>query len=336
MDSISIDRQLVNFYLDLYNSNKLNLDENLLFDSSISNNYYGWQITDNGKHLYNNAIEGQQTLIYNFETNELSELSHPKDMNTGYQYVIFTPKHIIYNDNDYIIIEDYENKIIKMINNNNLYITNLVKNDKYLFISDDDNNIKGYDLDTYELIFTFHKSNIRYMNISRNNKYLITGNSAINIYDLEKNNLIKTVRQNQKVREIAISQKHIALVLSRTNRITIYNLDGTKLYNIYKYDKYENYDYLNYSYDEKYLYYGNSYELIIFEVNNDTINYKFIKKYKFQNITSYCLTNDDYKILYINDKEMNYIYTPQFYHFIYNLLINFLPYELIRHINSYL
>jgi hypothetical protein len=326
MDGIIITQEMLE-ELNLY-SNISHSDD--IFDSSIINNYYGWIITDNGKHLYNNGIEGQPTLIYNTETNNLFELEY--NINSGYQYVLFTSNYIIYNSQDNIIIQDYKHKIIRIINNYNNNIINLINNDKFLVASDDNNEIKIYNLDTFDILFTTYFYHLGCMNVSNNNKYLISVLSNINIYNLEDNTFLYYNNPYKSVKEIAINKHEIAALIAN-NSIVIHNLNNRmELDKIYEYDKYENFHYLNYSYDGMYLYYGNSYKLVIF----NALNYNIIKKYTFEKITSYCLTNDDYKILYINETELGTIYTPQFHNIIHDLLIDYLPEEIIMNVLFYL
>jgi WD40 repeat protein len=323
MDSIIVTQEIIK-NLNVVNDN----NTNDIFDS-----YYGWKITDNGRYFYNNGIEEQPTLIYDTKTNDIFELSYPKKMNTGYQFVVFTPTNIFYNSFDNIIIEDYSHKIIRIIHNNNAAITNIIKNNKYLFVSDNDNTLKAYDLETFDIIFSTYFYNMGNMNVSHDNKYLVTAWSSINVYDLEENKLLVNYKCNTSIveKEIAISKYNIA-GLYKNKSIMICDLYGAGLYGIYEYDKYKDYHYLNYSHDEKYLYYGNNHEFIIFE----SYNYKKIKKYELENVSSYYLTNDDYKILYINDEKLETIYTPQFNKFIHGLIIEYLPEELIMNVLFYL
>ena len=297
-----------------------------IFDNMITYYFYGWQITDNGNYLYNNGNEEQPFLVYDTKTKKMIELAYPKKLETEYQYILFTAKYLIYNNYDKIIIEDYNNKIIKIIHN--YVITNLIKNDKYLFATNKNSEIKVYDLETFELIFSSYFNTFGL--ICYNNKYLITGWNDINIYDLDENKLYSTFKIKNNIRGIAINENHIACLVCNYI-ISIYNLYGNHLYDIYQYNHNE-FQYLNYSYDNKYLYYGNSYELVIFE----TDNYNIIKKYNLDNISSYCLTNDNYKILYINNVLLGTIYTPQFYNVIYDLTMDYLPVELINKIMIYL
>ena len=306
-----------------------NISEYNIFDNRITYYYYGWKITDNGNYLYNNGNIEQPFLVYDTKMKNMIKLSYPKKLNTDIQYILFTSKNIIYNNYDKIIIEDYNNNIIKIINNYNANIIKLIKNEKYLFASDNDNTIKVYNLDTFEMVFSSYFYRFGCMNVSCDNKYLITGWNNINIYDLEENKLSITFKINNDIDHLAINKHHIAILYNNT--IMIYNLYGcylqSNIINI-QYDKYEEYEFLNYSYDDKYLYYGNSYELIIFTTNN----YNIIKKYNLNNVTSYYLTNDDYKILYINNKILGTIYTLQFYQFIHDLIIDYLPEELVDNI----
>ncbi len=300
-----------------------------IFDEDIINNYIGWEIVENGKYLFNNGIEHQPTLIYNVDTETLSELSYEKNFYSGYQYVLFTSNHIIYNNKDNIIIEDHNNKILKIINNNDVLITYITKNDKYLFFSDNDNNVKIYNINTFEHLYNSFSYQTNTISISHDNKYYVNCGYKLHIYNLDTMEQISTININTYVSLTAICFKDIAIYGSN---ITIYTIDGTKLYNLTDLDNDEKVIYLDYSYDNNYLYCGTKSELIIY----DTYNYNIVKTYDFDNVFSYCLTNDDYKILYVSDGSIDYIYTPQFNKFINDLLIKYIPIELVLNISSYL
>ncbi len=298
-----------------------------IFDDDIINNYNGWEIAENGKFLYNNAIEYQPTLIYNTENKDISELSYPKNIDSGYQYVLFTSNYIIYNNKDCIIIEDYSNKIIRIINNHGSLITYMTKNNKYLFFADNDNNVKIYCLDTFQSLYFMYSYNTNIISISHDNKYYVNSGAKLDIYNLETMEHIITINPKKYILLTAICYKHIATF--RQN-IIIYSIYGTELFELEEHE--EKVHYLDYSYDNCYLYCGTKSELIIYE----TDNYNIVKKYDLEDISSYYLTNDDYKILYVNEKELEYIYTPKFHQFIHNLLIDYLPYELVRNILCFL
>ncbi len=301
-----------------------------IFSDYIINNYNKWYIEENGKYLYCNSCEGQQTIIYNTETKIISELSYNKNLSTGFQYVLFTDNNIIYNDNNNIIIEDYNHKIVKIIHNNGAFIIYLFKNDKYLFV-DDEELLNIYCIKTFEHLYSFHFDNLLYFNVSNN--HMIIYDSGIKIYSLDNFELSKVIHNNKVANisdiEIAINDKHFAIILN--DDIIIYDLYGNELF-IVPIIIDDNLYYLQYSNDNNYLYCGYNNKLEIYETNK----YKQIKQYNSIETLSYSLTKDDYKILYINETKFDYIYTPKFHKIVKKILINNLPYELIECILLYL
>lgn len=298
----------------------------LIFDDYIINNYFGWEILYNGKYLYNNGMEDQNTLVYDVEKNDFIELTYQKIFNMGYQYVLFTSEYMIYHCKDNIIIEDYNNNIIKIINNNGTLITYLIKNDKYLFVCDEDDYINIYCINSFEFKFFIYSYHLNYINISNDNKYFITGWNNINVYDNNMELLINFTPKKE-VSFATLCNKHIATV---NQSITIYNKDGIELFELS--NNTDTIHFLEYSQDNCYLYCGTKNELIIYEKNK----YNIINKYNYHEISSYCLTNDNYKILYVNEIKIGHIYTPLFYQYITDLLVNHLPKELIQNILLYI
>ena len=292
-----------------------------IFSNYINDNYHGWEITNNGKYLFNNALDTEPTLIYNTETNTISELSYKKG--DKYQKILFTSNHIIYNSIDNIIIGEYNNNdIIKIINN--FTIIDLIKNDKYLFVKEIGDIVKVYNLNNFEAVFSVYNLYTKCMNVSPDNKYLVIGGIKITLYTLDEPRLILSYKTNSMVLIIAICDRYIATI-NKDGMIIIYSIYGVQLFTIYECDLDKTYQTLIYSHDENYLYYGDNTELIIYE----TERYNIIKKYNLENVTSYHLTDDDYKLLYVNDKEIGCIYLPKFCNIIHDILIEYLPEELI-------
>ena len=189
------------------------------FNDDIINNYNGWEIAENGKYLFNNGIEGQPTLVYNTETEYISELSSLKSIDSGYQYVLFTLNYMIYNNKDNIIIEDYNNNIIRVINNHCYLITYITKNNKYLFFADNDHNVKIYCIDTFEPLYNMYSYNTECISISHDNKYYVNSGSNLNLYNLETMELLITINPKKYVLLSAICYKHMSIVQSFAKRI---------------------------------------------------------------------------------------------------------------------
>ena len=311
----------------------------MMFDSHYDNNhYYGWQIINN-KYSYNNSIYDDATLLYNKDTNIVSKLSYCK-IDDYKQHILISSNNIMYNTVDNIIIENIDGKKhIKILNNHGSIIVDIINNDKYLIARDIGDNIIVYNLDNFEVICTMYCCYTNSMSLSHNNKYFIAGGERLILYNMEDLKLVQSFKVNKAILKIAICDKHI-VTINQDNMIIVYSIYGIGLFAIHEFDNNDNncIQYLNYSHDENYLYYGNYYELIIYETNN----YNTIKKYNLENVTSYYLTDDDYKIYYTNfddsitNVQYKILYSPKYYQYIYSLLINHFPEELIDIIINYI
>jgi hypothetical protein len=310
-----------------------------MFDPLYDNNhYYGWKIINN-KYSYNTSIYDDATLLHNKDTNIISKLSYCK-IDDYYQYVLISSNNIIYNTVDNIIIENIEDKKnIKILNNNGSIIVDIINNDEFLIARDIGDNIIIYDLHNFEVICTMYCCYTNCMSLSHNNKYFIAGGKRLILYNMEDLKLIQSFKINKEIIKIAICDKHI-VTINKDNMIIVYSIYGIELFAIHEFDNNDNncIQYLNYSHDENYLYYGNYHELIIYETNN----YNTIKKYNLENVISYYLIDDDYRMSYtifdesITNVQHKILYLPKYYQLVRSLLMEHFPEELIDIIINYI
>ncbi len=299
----------------------------------IENNYEGWEIAEDGKYLYNLGTEDQDTIIFDVKNKSLFEI--PSDMNSS---LLFYSK-----DNSDIIICASSNiinimannklkknyKLIKEINAHDYEITCLLKTNKYLISCSNDETIKLWSLDNFEHVHTFnHDDDVLCVNYYNN--YLISGDfrGNVKLWNLETFELINEINVSEYIVSVAVSDKYIAFSTSKSKLYIVYYNFET-LEHKYTFSNQERYIYfLQFSSDNNYLYSGTADNLIIYS----TDNFKALKKYNHNSfVSSHCLTKDNYKILYVDEKKLDYIYTPTFNNFIIELFKknNLLPRELI-------
>lgn len=310
----------------------------------VENNYEGWEIAEDGNFLYNLGIEEQDTLIMDVKNKSLFEL--PSDMNGN--LLFFTQESCHRESNDYImcasgnIIKIYKllkgnnnYKLIKSIEAHDFDITCLLKTDKYLISCSNDETIKLWSLDTYEHITTFnHNDDVLCVNYYHN--YLVSGDfrGNIKLWSMDTFELINEIDIGEYIVSVAISDKYIAFSSSKPKLyITDYKFNILQIFSHQERYIY----YLQFSTDNKYLYSCTADNIINYITNNDGC--KLLKKHNHNTfVTSHCLTKDNYKILYTDDKKLSYLYTPSFHDYIKTLFEkqNVLPDELILLIIKYL
>ncbi len=310
----------------------------------FENNYEGWEIAEDGKYLYNLGIEEQDTVVVDVKNRYLFEL--PSDMNGNLlfysrsesNYIISASGNII---NIYKIIKNKKKnyKLIKQINAHDFDITCLLKTDKYLISCSNDETIKLWSLDNFEHIHTFnHDDDVLCVNYSYS--YLVSGDfhGTVKLWNMDTFELINQIDIEEYVVSVAICDKYIAISSSKPELyITDYKFNI--LQKFYHQERYIYY--LQFSKDNKYLYSCTADYIITYMTNDDGC--KLLKNQKHKTfVTSHCLTTDDYKILYTDDKKLCCLYTPSFHDFIKTLFITkglnnyFLPEELILLIIKYL
>jgi WD40 repeat protein len=312
----------------------------------IENNYEGWEIAEDGKYLYNLGTEDQDTIVFDVKNKLIIEL--PSDMNSS--LVFYSQKDnndiIICASSNIINIMTISNKnnisynLIKSIEAHDYEITCLLKTDKYLISCSNDETIKIWSLDTFELFNTFnHDDDIlcvnNYNNDQSNYNYLISGDfsGVVKIWNLDTFELVNEINVNEYIVSVAICDNFIAFGSSKS-KLYISEYSPLGLGNLYTFSHQQRYIYfLQFSSDNKYLYSGTRDNLIIYS----TDNFKVLKKYTHTSfVSSHCLTKDNYKILYVDEKRFDYIYTPVFHDFIKELFNRpgdyYLPNELILNI----
>ncbi len=303
----------------------------------IENNYEGWEIAEDGRFLYNLGSEDQETLILGMKSKSLIEL--PSDMNNCLLFYeqSESDERIICASDCIINIYNYSvNKctLIKSIEAHDYSITSLIKTDKYIISASNDETIKLWSLDNFDMVYTFnHNDDV--LCINYNDNYLVSGDfqGVVKVWNLETFKLIKEINVNEYIVSVAISNKLIALSTSKS-KLYIYDFECNNSNHKYVFSNQERYIYfLQFSSDNNYLYSGTADDLIMYS----TYDFKILNNYKHQNfVNSHCLTKDNYKILYVDEKKLDYIYTPVFHNFIFNILSSHIPHELISLIIKYL
>jgi WD40 repeat protein len=303
----------------------------------IDNNYEGWEIAEDGKFLYNLGSEDQETVIFDVKNKSLFEL--PSDMNS---YLLFYTQNniniIICASGNIINIMSMSNneqshKLIKQIDAHFYEITYLLKTDKYLISCSNDESIKLWSLDNFEHVNTFnHNEDILCINYYNN--ILISGdfNGTVKLWNMDTFELINEINVFEYIVSVAISDKYIAFSSSKSKLYIIkYKLNTFKFGHKYTFSNQERYIYfLQFSSDNNYLYSGTADNLIIYSTNVNGC--KLLKKYNHNSfVSSHCLTKDNNKILYVDEKKLDCIYTPTFNNFIIELFEknNLLPHELV-------
>ncbi len=297
----------------------------------IENNYEGWEIAEDGKFLYNLGTEDQDTIIFDVKNKSLFEI--PSDMNSSLLFYSKDNTDIIIcaSSNIINIYNNSSHKLIKKFDAHDYEITCLLKTNKYLISCSNDETIKLWSLDNFDHVYTFnHKDDVLCINYYNN--ILISGDfkGTVKMWNMDTFELINEIDVSEYIVSVAVSEKYIAFSSSASKLYIVY-YDQHKLEHKYTFSNQERYIYfLQFSSDNNYLYSGTADNLIIYSTNST--DYKVLKKYTHNSfVSSHCLTKDNYKILYVDDKKLDYIYTPLFHNFIIEVFEknNLLPHELV-------
>jgi WD40 repeat protein len=184
----------------------------------IENNYEGWEIAEDGKYLYNLGSEDQDTIIFDVKNKSIFEI--PSDMNNCLLFYSHSNDFVICASDNIInifMINGRKSNLIKKIEAHDYSITSLIKTDKYIISASNDETIKLWSLDNFELVYTFnHNDDVLCLNYYNN--YLISGDfeGTVKIWDLETFELINEISTTDYIVSVAISDKWIAFSASNS------------------------------------------------------------------------------------------------------------------------